>query len=92
MCIRDSLVKVYDRPADAVTAYEILKGKIEASQQEDHQEKLRKDSGNTSSRRKKEGVMEKLSKNTMIRQVGRTVAREIARGLLGALGVGTRRR
>ncbi|HDS08038.1 MAG TPA: DUF853 family protein [Bacteroides sp.] len=89
---RSNLVKVYDRPADAVTAYEILKGKIEASQQEDHQEKLRKDSGNTSSRRKKEGVMEKLSKNTMIRQVGRTVAREIARGLLGALGVGTRRR
>lgn len=32
-----------------------------------------------------------MSKNPMIRQVGRTVAREITRGILGAFGFGKRR-
>ena len=32
-------------------------------------------------------VLEDLSRNTMVRQVGRTVFRELTRGLLGVLGV-----
>jgi len=36
-------------------------------------------------------AFEKISKNTMVRQVARTVAREAARGLMGVL-LGTRRR
>lgn len=36
-------------------------------------------------------VIETLSKNTMVRQLGNTALREIARGLLGVLGVKSRR-
>ena len=37
-------------------------------------------------------MIENISKNTMVRQVGRTVFRELSRGLLGALGLKTGRR
>ncbi|MFM2000359.1 MAG: hypothetical protein RL204_2306, partial [Bacteroidota bacterium] len=33
-------------------------------------------------------TIEKLTKNTMVRQVGNTIVREVARGLLGVLGLG----
>lgn len=41
--------------------------------------------------KKETSVIEDISKNTMVRQVGRTVFRELTRGLLGVLGVKTRR-
>ena len=37
------------------------------------------------------GIMERISKNTMVRQLGRTAMREVTRGLLGVLGVKARR-
>ena len=33
-------------------------------------------------------VIERMTKNTMVRQVGNTVVRELARGILGVLGLG----
>ena len=41
---------------------------------------------------KEASVLEDLSKNTMVRQVGNTLMRELTRGLLGVLGVKPRRR
>ena len=45
-------------------------------------------------KKKKEeaSFVEKASKNTMVRQVGRTVMKEVARGLLGALGLGGKKK
>ncbi len=88
------LVSDYEETIDNETAYEILKEKIEVSQKEEHQEKLREETRKARSRKEEDSLIEQLSKNTMVRQVGRTVARELARGLLGALGVSatTRRR
>lgn len=83
------LVPVYEETIDGETAYEMLREKIEASQTEEHQEKLRDETRKARSRKKENGFFEELSKNTMVRQVGRTVARELARGLLGVLGVST---
>jgi DNA helicase HerA-like ATPase len=83
------LVGVYDQTIDAETAYEILMEKIEESQKEEHQRKLKDETKKAGSRKKQDSLIEELSKNTMVRQVGRTVARELARGLLGALGVST---
>ncbi len=83
------LISRYARTIDSETAYEILKKKIETSQKEEHQEKLRDEHVRAKTAREKDGFMEQLSKNTMVRQVGRTVARELARGLLGSLGVST---
>lgn len=37
------------------------------------------------------GMLEEISKNTMVRQLGRTALRELTRGLLGVLGVKVRR-
>ena len=86
--IRSSdLVPVYEETIDGETAYEILMEKIEASQKEDHQEKLKEENRKARPRKKDDSFFKELSKNTMVRQVGRTVVRELARGLLGALGV-----
>jgi DNA helicase HerA-like ATPase len=87
-----TLVRIYDQTIDAETAYEILKEKIEESQKEEHQHKLKEETRKARSGKKEESLIEELTKNTMVRQVGRTVARELARGLLGALGVSTTRR
>jgi DNA helicase HerA-like ATPase len=88
------LVSDYEETIDNETAYEILKEKIEASQKKEHQEKLREETRKAGSKKEEDSLIEQLSKNTMVRQVSRTMARELARGLLGALGVSatTRRR
>lgn len=88
--VNDSeLVKKYNQNIDTESAYEILKEKIEESQTSEHQEKLEKDTTTMTESRGEKSPLEKLSKNTMVRQLGRTVVRELARGLLGALGVST---
>ena len=81
------LVPIYEETIDRESAYEMLKEKIEASQKEEHQEKLKEETRKARPKKDDDSLIEELSKNTMIRQVGRTVARELARGLLGALGV-----
>jgi len=37
--------------------------------------------------REEPSTLEKVSKNTMVRQLGNTILREFTRGLLGMLGV-----
>jgi len=86
------LVPIYEETIDRESAYEMLKEKIEASQKEEHQEKLKEETRKARPKRDDDSLIEELSKNTMVRQVGRTLARELARGLLGALGVSTTKR
>ncbi|MFC2100859.1 helicase HerA-like domain-containing protein [Bacteroidota bacterium] len=89
---RSNLFTKYEQTIDRTSAYEILKSKIEASQDKEHQRKLNEDiekSKKIKSEREDPTVIETLSKNTMVRQVGRTLVRELARGLMGALGVST---
>ena len=83
------LVPIYEETIDRESAYEMLKEKIEASQKEEHQEKLKEETRKARPKKDDDSLIEELSKNTMVRQVGRTVARELARGLLGVLGVST---
>lgn len=90
------LVNVYNREIDRDSAYEILQRKMDEARKDEQMvakekefEKAKKATG-----REELSTLEKLSKNTMVRQVGRTLMREVARGLLGAMGVKstTRRR
>ncbi|MFK7900113.1 MAG: helicase HerA-like domain-containing protein, partial [Cyclobacteriaceae bacterium] len=86
------LVKEYNQEIDRESAYEILKGKMDEAASEEKQEEIKKvqeKAKKTSTRRKKAepSFVEQMSKNTMVRQVGRTVARELMRGLLGVMGV-----
>lgn len=80
-----SLAAKYNQIIDRESAYEILNDKINKASTE--QEEVAK---KTTSKKQKEekSTLEKVSENTMVRQVGRTVVREVARGLLGVLGLG----
>ncbi|MEM6346868.1 MAG: helicase HerA-like domain-containing protein [Bacteroidota bacterium] len=93
------MIKKYNKEVDRDSAYELLTERIKEAEQEEHQAKMkaerekarkvRKTSTSSRSRKRKAepSFIEEISKNTMVRQVGRTVARELTRGLLGVLGI-----
>ncbi|MEZ4952638.1 MAG: helicase HerA-like domain-containing protein [Saprospiraceae bacterium] len=87
---RSVLVKKYNEVIDRDSAYEILNKKIERFQEEEHQAELKgqREKGRASTRQEKSAI-EKVLTSTTTRQIGRTVARELTRGLLGALGIKT---
>jgi DNA helicase HerA-like ATPase len=93
-----NLIPMYNQEIDRDSAFEMLSEKIEQAREEELVEERRKEQEKARSvvsrRRVKEppSMLEELSKNTMVRQVGRTLARELGRGLLGVLGLGGRRR
>lgn len=79
-----SIAGKYNEEVDRESAYEMLEEKLEKSK-ESEPEKVKEKTKKTS--KKEKSLVEKLSKNTMARQIGRTVAREATRGLLGILGI-----
>jgi len=83
------LVDKYDKVVDRDSAYEILTKKLEAAAEEEHQEELKKQKAKAKKRRAEKSMFEKVINNTTTRQIGRTVARELTRGLLGAFGINT---
>ena len=87
---RSNLVPKYNEVIDRESASEIL-----AKRLRDHQETEAEETDREPAKPKREkeepSMLEQVSKNTMVRQVGRTVARELMRGLLGVLGVKRRR-
>ena len=87
---QSELIKSYNQHFDRKSAHEILTAKMEDASSSQHQEVIKKQRTNA---RKEKSTLEKVLDSTTTRQVGRTVAREITRGILGVLGVkATRRR
>jgi len=84
------LMDHYNREIDRESAYEILKERIEDFERDEAKAKAKK--SRKSSKRKGKSTFEKVVNNTTTRQIGRTVARELTRGLLGALGIKKSRR
>jgi DNA helicase HerA-like ATPase len=81
------LVSKYNSDIDHDSAFEMLERKMMHVQKEQEQAPLPGPSSTarTSSRTKEdESLIEELSKNTMVRQLGRTLFRELARGILGS--------
>lgn len=81
------LVYKYNKEIDHDSAFEILERKM--IDVHDAQEKAKlpgpSSARQTTSRTKEdESLIEELSKNTMVRQIGRTLFRELARGILGS--------
>lgn len=81
------LVSKYNKEIDHDSAFEILERKM--MQVQDAQEKSQlprpNSTGKSTTRTKDdESLIEELSKNTMVRQIGRTLFRELARGILGS--------
>ena len=93
---RSPLVRKYNKEIDRESAYEILEKKMEAADKAEHkaeiaEQKAKAKKTSTRSRRKEKSIFEQIMSNTTTRQIGRTVAREFTRGLLGVLGIKRRR-
>ena len=83
--VNDSeLLVEYNEEIDRRSAYELLNEKIVAAGTEDKKVPQTNEPNEDS-------LIEQLSKNTMVRQLGNTLVRELTRGLLGALGAKPRR-
>ncbi|MCC6726043.1 MAG: DUF853 family protein [Saprospiraceae bacterium] len=89
---RSNIVKKYNEVVDRESAYEILNGKIEQAQTEERQAevaKQRDEAERSVPKRQEKSMFEKVVSNPTTRQIGSTIARELTRGLLGALGFKT---
>jgi uncharacterized protein len=86
-CIKKSvLVAKYNTMIDRESAYEILTKKLEQRMGDDLQSTSKLNSTKTKHKKEEESVLEEALKNPMVKTVGRTLARELTRGLLGVLG------
>jgi uncharacterized protein len=92
---KSKLGKKYNEEIDSESAYEILTKKLksieENEEEEDQQASPKKGTG-----KKEKSTFEEIIDHSVTKQIGRTIFRELTRGLLGALGVnkstGRRRR
>ena len=88
---KSTLVRKYNEVVDRKSAYEILTEKLELAKEEEHQATLKeqraKATKSSSRGRAEKSTLEKVVNSTTTRQIGRTIARELTRGLLGALGI-----
>lgn len=80
------LVHKYNQELDRESAFELLERKMDMVEKEQERAGLPGPGATKSGSRIKpeESFIEELSKNTMVRQVGRTLFRELARGILGS--------
>ena len=81
------LAKKYNEKIDRLSAYEILSEKAEKLEKQKTTKKTR-----TRGRQKDESTLGKIVNSSIAREVGRTAAREITRGILGVFGIKTGRR
>jgi len=89
------LAQKYNKDIDRESAYEILQAKIDAAREAEKQAELqeqREKASRSTSRRREKTVIEQIMDSPTTRQIGRTVARELTRGMLSVLGVKKRRR
>jgi len=90
---RSSLVKKYNIEIDRESAFELLEQKISRAEAA-HQEALVRPTAPPKSKGRpvqETSIIDELSKNTMVRQIGRTIFRELTRGILGSFS-GSKRR
>ncbi|MFN8153471.1 MAG: helicase HerA-like domain-containing protein [Bacteroidia bacterium] len=81
------LFKKYSQQVDRESAYEILNGKLDAAGKQEAGEA--EPTASSKKAEKEEGsVIGDALDSTVGRQVARTIAREVTRGLLGVLGLG----
>jgi hypothetical protein len=81
------MAKKHSKTIDWESAYEILNDKIRRKEKEEEKNKEKAAPKTRRSTRREKSTLEQISENTMIRQLSRTVLREVTRGLLGVLGV-----
>ncbi|MBL0127391.1 MAG: DUF853 family protein [Flavobacteriales bacterium] len=87
---RSALVRNYNEVIDRESAFELLEKRMKGQVQTEVRNEEKEDRRSPS--KAEPSTFEKVSKNTMVRQVGNTLMRELTRGLLGVLGIKSRRR
>ena len=89
-----AIAKKYNEVIDRESAFEILEKRMKGEEGEAEDAKDAPEEKEVKPEKEEKGTLEKLSENTMVRQIGRTVASAAVRGLLGVLGLKatTRRR
>lgn len=83
-----SLAKKYNEVIDRESAFEILEKRMKNEEDGEDREEP-KEAKKARPEKEEKSTLEKLSENTMVRQVGRTLASTLTRGLLGVLGLKT---
>jgi uncharacterized protein len=88
-----AIAQKYNKVLDSESAYEILTNKLMAKDEEESEAKA-KQVQEIKKGRKEKSTMQEVLDSSITKQVGRTVFRELTRGLLGVMGIGrsTRRR
>jgi uncharacterized protein len=84
---KSKLAAKYNQTIDRESAYEILNQKIQIVNQQKEQQASEVDIPDKRAPKEK-STLENILDSTITRQVGRTVAREVTRSLLGVLGLG----
>lgn len=80
-----SLLPLYNEVIDRKSAYEILESRLKKGKE--NTQKKQPSSRKSTSGKADKSVFESFISNTTTRQIGRTIARELTRGLLGVLGL-----
>jgi DNA helicase HerA-like ATPase len=80
---KSTILTKYSETIDRESAYELLNAKLASATISDTQNKVP-----SSNKRQSKSTVEKMIDSPLARQVGRTVARELTRGILGVLGLG----
>lgn len=78
---QSALARKYNQEIDRQSAFEILSEKIKEAQDTAPAVKTKKE-------KEEPSMIETIAKDPLTRQIGRTVARELTRGILGVLGLG----
>ncbi len=78
---KSEIAEEYNEEIDRESAYELLREKLVVAEKKAVEPEV------IQKRKEEESMLEELSKNTMVRQLGNTLLREMTRGLMGALGV-----
>ena len=87
-----SIAPKYNEIIDRESAFEILNAKLKAAEEEASTDSVAENTNKKKTTKEEKSTIEKISENTMVRQVGRTVMKEVARGLLGVLGLGGKKK
>jgi DNA helicase HerA-like ATPase len=87
-----SIAPKYNEVIDRESAFEILNAKLKAAEEDASTDSTTENTTKKKSAKEEKSTIEKISENTMVRQVGRTVMKEVARGLLGVLGLGGKKK
>jgi hypothetical protein len=86
------LARKYQQVEDSHSAYEILTAKLETAAKMAAEKTAATTEEKKRSRKPVKSTLEKVLDNSVTRQIGRTATSTIVRGLLGALGIGGRRK